>query len=111
MHRPVSLAIALLALGAASPALSQSWPAGVVAAAPRALPGPTQPFVVVRDEDTAIRRRPTVPPTDPRTGRQAALAQHDAEPILEVDIRPKPEWSDDQGLRVASGRVAFKRRF
>lgn len=29
----------------------------------------------------------------------------------DYDVRPKPEWSDDQGFRVSPTRVAFKGRF
>ena len=31
--------------------------------------------------------------------------------VIQVDVRPKAEWFDDEGLRVSPTRVAFKQRF
>ena len=67
--------------------------------------------VVLRDDEVSLRRQAGVPPTDPNTRRRAAFVQADAEDIPEVEIRPKAEWTDDQGFRVSPTRVAFKRRF
>lgn len=103
-----TIAIATLVAGSAPlPALAQTWPASVVAAAPRMLPG--RPFVVVRNADRDVRRRNSTRPIDPASRPPALLALSDEAP--QVEVRPKAEWSDDQGWRATPTRIAFKRRF
>ena len=36
--------------------------------------------------------------------------QAEARP-LEVPVRAKPEWRDDEGFRIAGSRIAYSRRF
>ena len=111
MNPRLTLLAAALVLGSAPlPALAQTWPATVVASAPRMLPSPARPFVVVRDDEVSTRRQAGVPPTDP-TPRTATLKLSAPAEIPQVDVRPKAEWSDDQGWRASPTRVAFKRRF
>lgn len=109
MHRPLKLILAATCLAAApASALAQTWPASVVAAAPKMAATTAQSRAPARAERAAksLRRVNLAPP-----GAGAALRLSAAEDIPEVDIRPKGEWSDDQGLRVSPTRVAFKRRF
>jgi hypothetical protein len=109
LDRPLKLLFAATVLAAAPvPALAQTWPASVVAAGPRMAEAPARAFVVI-DRDARLQRRALgVPPTEPRI---APLRLSAAEDVPTVDIRPKYDWSDDQGLRVGPTRVAFKRRF
>jgi hypothetical protein len=112
VNRLTTLLIAASALGAAPlPALAQTWPAAVVASAPRAAPAPANALVVLRREEAGVRRLPGAPPTDPTAGRAALKLADSAEDVPNVDLRPKAEWSDDQGWRASPTRVAFKRRF
>lgn len=109
MHRPLKLILAVSCLAAApASAVAQIWPASVVAAAPKMAATTAQPRAPARAERTpkSLRRVNLAAPS-----ASAALRLSAAEDIPEVDIRPKGEWSDDQGLRVSPTRVAFKRRF
>ncbi|MBL8556461.1 MAG: hypothetical protein JNL41_19460 [Phenylobacterium sp.] len=118
MNRLKTLVIAASLVGAAPlPALAQVWPATVVAGAPAAAPSATAPhstaapargLVVVRHETRAIRRPPGTAPTDPAS---RTLSLTHAGDVPEVDLRPKAEWSDDQGWRATPTRVAFRHRF
>lgn len=108
MDRPFKLILAVAAVAAPGSALAQTWPASVVAAGPPMAAAPTRAFVVI-DRDPRLQRRPrSLPPTEPHV---APLRLSAADEVPSVDIRPKDEWSNDQGLRVAPTRVAFKRRF
>ena len=111
MDRLSTLLIAALASSMPVTALAQAWPATIVASAPRAMPAPARAFVVVRSDEAGVRRQPGVPPTDPGTRRLSLKLAVDADEIPDVDVRPKAEWSDDQGWRASPTRVAFKRRF
>jgi hypothetical protein len=51
------------------------------------------------DREHVIRRPTGLPPTDPR---RRALA---------VQIPAKAEWRDDQGFRIAGGKLAYRQRF
>lgn len=109
MHRPLKLILAVTCLAAApASALAQTWPASVVAAAPKMAATTAQSRAPARAERTpkSLRRVNLAPP-----GASMALRLSAAEDIPEVDIRPKGAWSDDEGLRVSPTRVAFKRRF
>lgn len=107
MHRPLKLILAVTCLtGAPLSALAQSWPAAVVAAAPKMAPAPARALVRAERDPRALRRLNLAPPAS-----RAALRLSAADEIPQVDIRPKGEWSDDEGLRVSPTRVAFKRRF
>jgi hypothetical protein len=109
VHRPLKLILAVTCLTAAPvSAFAQTWPVSVVAAAPKMATATAQPRAPARAERTpnSLRRVNLAPP---RTS--VALRLSAAEDVPEVDIRPKGEWSDDQGLRVSPTRVAFKQRF
>lgn len=109
MHRPLKIFLAVTCLASAPlPVLAQTWPAGVVAAAPKMAPAPGQARAMARSERTPKSpRRVNLPP--PQSFQALRLSA--ADEIPEVDIRPKGAWSDDEGLRVSPTRVAFKRRF
>lgn len=106
MDRPLKLILAATCLAAAPlPALAQSWPASVVAGAPKMAPA-TSHAVVRVERDPRPHRLPQ-PPTEPRV----KLRLSSAEEVPQVDVQAKDEWFDDQGLRVSPTRVAFKQRF
>jgi hypothetical protein len=108
LDRPLKLLLtAIVATAAPAPVLAQVWPASVVAAGPQMARAPTQALVRIERDGRLLRRPPEVPPTQPRLKLSAA----DVDDTLEVDIRAKDAWLDDQGLRVSPTRLAFKRRF
>lgn len=108
MDRPSTLTLAVAVLAFAPvPALAQSRTATVVASAPRMAAGPAQAFVIVERDARLLRRPRGLPPSEP----QVKLRPSTADEVPEVDIRPKDEWREDEGLRVGPTRVAFKRRF
>lgn len=103
----MTLFVAAAAVVAAPlPAPAQTWPASVVSGAPRMAQAPANTLVRV-ERDPRLLRRQTLPPTEPRV----KLRLSSADEVPEVDVRPKAEWFDDQGLRVSPTRVAFKQRF
>jgi hypothetical protein len=104
---PKLMLAAAIAVAAPVPVLAQAWPAAVVAAGPRMAQAPAQALVRVEYDGRLLRRPPEVPPTQPRLKPSAV----DIDDTLEVDIRAKAAWLDDQGLRVSPTRLAFKRRF
>lgn len=107
MHRPLKLILAVTCLTAAPlSAFAQTWPASVVAAAPKMALAPARTLVRAERAPRPLARVNMAP-----SASRAALRLSAAEDLPEVDIRPKGEWSDDQGLRVSPTRVAFKRRF
>jgi hypothetical protein len=109
LDRPLKLLFAIVVVVAAPvPALAQTWPASVVAAGPRMAEAPTRAFVVIERDARLQHRQLGVPRTEPHV---APLRLSAANEVPQVDIRPKDEWSDDQGFRVGPTRVAFKRRF
>jgi hypothetical protein len=109
LNRPLKslLATAVVAL-APVPVLAQTWPATVVAAGPRMAAAPTRAFVVIERDARLQRRPPGVPRTEPHV---APLRLSAAADVPQVDIRPKDEWTADEGFRLGPTRVAFKRRF
>ena len=108
MNRPLTLLIGVLAVTSTPiPTLAQTWPATVVAGAPRMAVNGSPPALTL-DRSVIVRRPAGPPPTQPRL-RLQTLAPH--APLADVEIRPKVEWLDDQGLRLTPTRVAFKRRF
>ncbi len=55
-------------------------------------------------------------PRSPRLKTEPAPPLRPAEPsnideVPEVDIKPKAEWSANEGLRMTPTRIAYKRRF
>ena len=110
MDRPLKLLIAVAAVASAPlSALAQAWPATVVAATPQMHSQPrTTGFSIQRD--FIVLRRAGVPPTQPDR-RVLKLTTVDPGQIPEVAVRPRAEWSDDQGFRAGPTKLAFKRRF
>ncbi|MBL8771013.1 MAG: hypothetical protein JNK30_06480 [Phenylobacterium sp.] len=102
---PFLIAACLMA-GAPLPAMAQAWQATVVAAAPRA--APAQTLSAARTPAADARRQAVILRTEPQA---RPLDLSPAEDAPEVDIQPKAEWSDDEGLRLTPTRLAFKRRF
>lgn len=90
------------------PALAQAWPATVVAGSQKMAQTATAPAPARAIDDARSTRR-AADPTHARS--RLKLTTVDIDEVPEVDIRPKDEWLDDQGLRVSPTRVAFKRRF
>ena len=96
----------------AAPALAQAWPAIVVASVPTL--APQSRMVILRADvlgaaaNSAARRAATGPALNLHA--PGALLTEPNE-IVEVYIRAKSEWSDDQGFRVSPTQVAFKQRF
>lgn len=119
VSRPLSTLFATVALmGAAAPALAQTGPAGVVTASSvRVLGSQTRAFSVTDQTVAATQWRapaiantpPPVDRPDPAPVPHRIAAQGDN--TLKVDIRAKPEWSDDQGLRFNYTNVSYKQRF
>lgn len=110
MRRPYLLIAAAAIASAPLPVLAQTWSATVVAAAPRMTSQPRVPTYVVHRGMTA-QRPAEVSPSPLRTRTLKLNPVADAEEIPEVEVRPKAEWSDDQGLRVGPTRLAYKSRF
>jgi len=112
VHRPLKLLIATAAIASAPlPALAQTWPATVVAAAPR-MSTPSRVPALTIHRDFSVLRPLGVPPTQPeRRALKLNATAVDPEDIPEVEVRPKAEWTDDQGLRVGPTRLAYKSRF
>ena len=111
MYRPLNVLIAAAAIASAPlPALAQIWPATVVAAAPRMTTPSRVPALIVHREVTVLRPL-GIPPTQPERRGLKLNAAADPDDIPEVELRPKAEWSDDQGLRVGPTRLAYKSRF
>ena len=117
MSRPFSPLIATALMAAASPAVAQTWPAGVVVASGvRALESEARAYAP-NDQSMAFAWRASTTPaarmpialTNPALA-PTRIASHDEAP-LKVDIRAKVEWRDDQGVRASAGRVSYKRRF
>ncbi len=109
---PKLLIAATVVAVAPAPALAQAWPAIVVASVPTLR---LQSRIVAPRADNlkatgerAARRAATGPALNLHP--PSALLTQPTESV-EVDIRAKSEWSDDQGFRVSPARVAFKRRF
>jgi hypothetical protein len=110
LNRPLTLLIGVLAVATAPiPTLAQTWPATVVAGAPQMAANGSPPALTI-DRSVIVRRPTGTPPPQPRLRlRLQTLAPH--APLADVEIRPKADWLDDQGLRLTPTRVAFKRRF
>jgi hypothetical protein len=112
VYRPLHLLIAAAAIASAPlPTLAQTWPATVVAVAPRMTTPSRVPALTIH-RDVAVLRPAGVPPTQPdHRGLKLNAANADPDDIPEVEIRAKAEWTDDQGLRVGPTRLAYKSRF
>lgn len=111
MTRPFIPLIAIAALAAPLPATAQAWPATVASGAHK---------VKVRPDGVALASARTgdwVRDAKRTAGNgQRIVLRHDfdAEDFAEapdVDLRPKAEWFDDQGLRVGPTKLAYKQRF
>jgi hypothetical protein len=112
LDRPLKLLIVMAAVAAAPiPAATQTWPASVAAAAPRMAAPPARSLVIVTYDARVLRRPHGVPPTQPTDRAPLRLSSVEPEDAIQVDLRAKDEWTDDQGFRVSPTRVAFKRRF
>lgn len=109
MSRPLSLLIAAAAVAAAPlPALAQTWPSAASAAAPQMRAQPRAPSVTFQRQATLDRPAVSLP----RDANAALnLTASDSDEALDVELRPKAEWSDDQGLRVGATRIGYKSRF
>lgn len=107
MPRPLTLLIATIAVGQASAAAAQTWPASTTAATPR--------MVVAKASDRPVARASSLRISDlrraagPRALKLTPTLEADETP--DVELRARSEWYDDEGLRVTPTRVAFKRRF
>lgn len=111
MNRPLKLLIAVAAVAAAPvSALAQTWPATVVAVAPRLMAQERQPTFLVRQDPVSAT---PAPHRARHAGRPALKLNAVIEPdeIPDVELRAKDEWTDDQGFRVSPTRVGFKSRF
>jgi hypothetical protein len=91
------------------PALAQARPATVEAAGPQMAQRMPAQALARLERDPRLLRRPGTPPTEPLV--RLKLSAADTDEIPAVEIQPKDEWLDDQGLRVGPTKVAFKRRF
>lgn len=109
VSRPLPLLIATALIAVASPALAQTWPAGVVIASGVRALGPEARAYARNDQTTPFARRAPITPTEPVPAPFLTAVRDEA--ALKVDIRAKAEWSDDQGLRASPARVSYKRRF
>ena len=121
MHRLPSilapaLALAALAIAPAA-ALAQTFPASAVVAVSVHSLGPDTRAFALNDRDAAAQWRPPATQAAPLpTARpqplklQPRIAFQDVD-APQVDIRPKAEWSDNQGLRATPTRVTYKQRF
>ena len=112
--RPLIVLTAVAAIASPAAALAQSWPGGAVGVASASAIG-TRERAFVRIESPDRWRAPAeLPPTQPvdhpaPLKLQPRIAQVDHVPT--VDIRPKAEWSDDQGLRFTWTKLGYKQRF
>ena len=112
MDCPLKLMIVAAAVAAAPiPVLAQTWPAGVVAAGPRMAAAQGQPLVVVVRDARILRRPGGIPPTQPTDRLPLRLSSVESDEVPLVELRPKDEWTEDEGFSVSATRVAFKRRF
>lgn len=111
MNRPPPLVIAVVLAAAPLPALGQAWPAAGTAGAP-----------TMRAQDDGVARAAaqvaawsrSQEPTS-RNGKrvvlQAKLEADDLRSQPEVDLKPKAEWVEDDGLRLGASGLAYKQRF
>ncbi|MBU1376648.1 MAG: hypothetical protein KKE02_11945 [Alphaproteobacteria bacterium] len=111
MSRSLNLLIAAGVIASAPiPALAQVWPSTVVALAPQMTTASRAPALNFQRDVTPIR-----PASGSTTSDHAPVLKlnraTEADDIPEVEVRPKAEWSDDQGLRVGPTKLAYKSRF
>ena len=108
----LSKLLLLVASVAAAPvaAVAQSWPATVVAAAPRIADQARPTFVVAREGSATRQVKRTARPLH-LTPRTLRLTASEPDEVPEVAVPAKDEWSDDQGLSVRGARLAYKQRF
>lgn len=109
MSRPLSLLIAAAAVVAAPlPALAQTWPTATTAATPQMRVQSRAPAVTIQRQTTLDRPAARVA-REPQTSLN--LTASDPDEALDVELLPKAEWSDDQGLRIGATRIGYKSRF
>lgn len=111
MCRPLNLLIASAAIASAPlPALAQTWPAAVVASAPRLTSAPRAPALNLQ-RAVAVVYPVDVQPIRPGRRILKLDPSADRHEIPDVEVRAKAEWSDDQGLRLGPTKLAYKSRF
>ena len=114
MFRPFIVLAAVAVIAAPAAASAQTWPGGAMVVASASTIG-TRERAFARVESPDRWRAPADLPPTQRVDHPAPLklqpriAETDTGPT--VDIRPKAEWSDDQGLRFNWTKVAYKQRF
>ena len=120
MDRPLSILAPVLAvavLASAPTAVAQTFPASAaVVASVHSLGPDTRAFALNDRAALAQWRAPATQAAPPPSARPQPLKLQpriafegvDAPP---VEIRAKPEWSDDQGLRATVRKVTYKQRF
>lgn len=109
MSRPLSLLIVVATVAAAPlPALAQTWPSTTTAAAPQMRTQPRAPSVTLQ-RPVSLERPALRLGRDPNASLNLTASEPDES--LDVELRPKAEWSDDQGLRVGATRIGYKSRF
>jgi hypothetical protein len=109
---PKFLIVATVALVVPAPALAQVWPVIVVASAPTL--GSSARTVSPRTDMAKVARQRAERPsaTRHRLNLDApSTLPRPADAPLDIEIRPKSDWSDDQGFSISATRLAFKRRF
>jgi hypothetical protein len=91
----------------AGPSFAQTWPATVVASSPRMIVPSNA------STSTALRalQRHAARPRQEQTARPLVTTLMAAASTPKIELRPKDVWVDDQGLRVAPSRIAYKQRF
>ncbi len=110
MVRPLILLAAVAALAPAA-ASAQSWPGGAVVIASASAIAPRDQALARVEIPDSWRAPVDLPPTQPIKRLQPPTRLAEAEAAPKVDIRPKAEWSDDQGLRFNWTKLAYKQRF
>jgi len=103
--------LAVLVCATPAPGLAQAWPAGAVVsmASVRApTPAPQARMFQVAD---ATPTAPIAHPEPPQVLKLRPRTILDAEDRPPVEIRPKAEWTDDQGFSATVRRVTYKLRF
>ena len=109
---PKLLIAAAVVLVVPAPALAQVWPVIVVASAPAL--GSSARTVSPRTDIAKVARQRAARPSATRQRLNLDTRSplpRPADAPLDIEIRPKSDWSDDQGFSISATRVAFKRRF
>lgn len=82
------------------PALAQTWSSQPAAETPTSVTANPAPSSLRLKTEPAPSLRPV-----------ENVESVDADETPDVDIKPKAEWSADDGLRMTPTRIAYKRRF